>query len=187
MNLSLEEQILIVKQIAEICALVPECGVILPSPIIFIDKADFQKNVGNSSLNKQKEIETSEIAFTIITFSKLPKKPEKHGGYWTYYFNLYIFREYDAERLDETETPDDFRQRLLKSYTDFVGAILGIHTQIGEEVPLDVNSANFRDCILKQQNTDEVIEDYDKCRFIPGVVGYSVDYPLEVKVLFGEC
>jgi len=187
MNLSSEEQILIVEKIAEICGAVPECGEIIPAPIVFVDKPDFQNNVGDHSLDLQKKIETSEIAFVVITFSKLPRKPQLPSKYWTYFFNLYLFREYDTERLDETKIPDDFRKRLLKSYYDFVNAILGLHTQIGDELQLDVDSVNFADCVLRQQSgADEFIEDYDKCRFVPGVVGYSVDFPLEVKVMFRE-
>lgn len=187
MNLNADELILVTEKLAEICGFVPECGAVIPAPINFVDKADFQNNVGNHLLETQKEIETSECALTVITFSKLPKKPERHGGYWTYYFNFYIFREYDAERLDETVSPDDFRNRLLKSYTDFVNAVLGLYTQIGEELQLDVGSDNFRDCILFPANDDEFIEDFDECRFVPGVNGYSVDFPVEVKILFKEC
>lgn len=188
MNLSADELILVTEKLAEICAAVPECGVIVPAPINFEDKTDFQKNVGDHALDTQKKIETSEVALTVITFSKLPRKPAQHGGYFTYFFNLYIFREYDAERLDESIAADEFKKRLLKSYTDFVGAILGLHTAIGEELELDVNSANFIGCVLQQQSgADEFIEDYDECRFIPGVLGYSVDFPLEVKIRFGEC
>lgn len=188
MNLSADELILVTEKLAEICAAVPECGVIVPAPIIFEDKADFQKSVGDHALDTQKKIETSEVALTVITFSKLPRKPAKHGGYWTYFFNLYLFREYDAERLDESIAADAFKKRLLKSYSTFTSAILGLHTAIGEELELDINSENFIGCILQQQDgADEFIEDFGKCQFIPGVFGYSVDFPLEVKVRFGEC
>lgn len=187
MNLNADEQIKLAEQLAEICGFVSECGTVCPAPVMFADKSDFQKNAGDHSLDTQKEIETSDAALTVITFAKLPRKPERHAGYWTYFYNLYIFREYDAERLDESETPDEFRKKLLKSYADFVSAILGLHTQFEEETPLETASARILECFAQFENTDEFIAEDEPCRYIPGVRGFSADVPLEVKILFQNC
>ncbi len=187
MNLSPAEQILIAEKLAEICGNVPECGEICPAPVYFQDKNDFIKNIGDLSLNTRKKREMSDVAMVVITFSKPPEKPPKHGESWTYHYNFYLFREYDAERLDESENPDDFRKRFLKNYYDFINAILGLHTQIENDLQLDIDSENFLDCFARIEADGDFIEDYGKCRYVPGVSGYAIDLAVEVKVLFREC
>lgn len=187
MNLNAAEQLQIAEKLAEICGLVSECGVCLPAPVMFVDIADFQNNAGDHSLDTQKQIETSDAALAVITFAKLPRKPAREGDRWTYYYNFYLFREYDGERLDESETPDDFRKKFLKNYYDFVNAILGIYAQIEKERPLEIDSARIKDVFARTEDTDEFIAEDEPCRYIPGVKGFSADIPLEVKVLFQEC
>lgn len=187
MNLSAEELILVTEKLAEICELVPECGIVIPAPVVFVDKSDFQNNAGDHTLDTQKEIETSEAACLVITFSKPPAKPNREGGFWTYYFNFYLFRERSGERLDETENPDEFRKRCLRSYFDFVNAILGLQTQIENELPIDIDSDNIADCSVSLEAGNDFIDEFDKCRYIGGVNGYSVDLPAEVKIKFKIC
>lgn len=187
MNLSAEEQIRLAEKLAEIAELVPECGFVMPGPIRFQDKADFNASAGDAALTTQKEIRSSEAAITVITFARPPQKPERHGGYWTYLYNFYLFREYDSERLDETETPDDFRRRVVKSYYDFVAAVIGLHNQFQEERQIPEISGRVRDAVARLEGGEDFIDEFVECRYITGAVGFAVDLSVEVKVLFQEC
>lgn len=182
-----DQQISIVREIASICDSVAGCGVVVPAPIFFVDKSDFQRNVGDHTLSTQKANETSEVAFTTITFSKPPAKPNVHGGWWTCFFNIYIFREYDAERLDESVTPDEFRKKILKSYFDFINSILDLQTEFGEEREMEISFPEIIQALAFLEASDDFIEENEFCVYVPGVKGFSVNLPLEIKIRFREC
>src|SRR5690349_3257163 len=114
-TLSAEENLVIVKHLAEKCGAVAECGFIIPAPIHFAGKEDFLAQIPNVALNTQKLIETAEIAFCSISYLRF-EDLDAEAAETDFTFGIYLFRQYGLERLDQSLTPDAFLKKMLKSY-----------------------------------------------------------------------
>lgn len=188
MTLSPEEFLIVAQSLCEIAAGIPECGYVNVSPISFVDKADFQANIGASAMNTQKRIETTQIALTTLTLSKPPRKPETHGEAWEYTFNFNVFRETGKTRLDETNTPDAFRKKVLKSYYDFLSAVMNLQAAFGsEEMPIAGLPETIIEAVAELGSEDGIIAENEPCRYLETVGGFSTDIEILVSITFAEC
>ncbi len=188
MTLSPEEFLIVARALAEIAAGVPECGFVNISPMAFADKADFQANINGSAMNTRLEIETANVALTTLTLSKTPQKPEAHGEPWVYTFNFNVFRESSKRRLDEQSVPDDFQKKVLKTYYDFLTAVLGLNAAFGgEETPLTGLPETIAEAVAELSDADEAISEDEPGKYIPSVSGFSADIAVKVSITFVEC
>lgn len=168
---------------------IDEIGYIIPSPISFNDKSDFFATV-DASVNTQKEIETSGVAFCLFDLIKREDSPPEGCGdepLVRLTYNFYFFRQYDLERVDQSETPDEFLKRNLISYNTFIGTIFsafnefqGIQNLTSDELPenFDVKTNRFMQ--------DDYIVGRGKCRYFPRVSGHSVDLESVTQILINE-
>lgn len=188
MTLTPAEFLIVAERLAQIAADIPECGYINISPISFNDKSDFQANIGGAAMNTQKKIETAEIALTTLTLAKPPKKPEIHGEAWEYTFNFNVFREANKKRLDETTTPDAFRKKILKSYYEFLIAVLNLQAAFGgEETIISGLPETILEAAAELISEDEIILENEPCRYLETVSGFACDIQILVSITFAEC
>lgn len=185
MSLTAEHEIIIRRAVATKMANVSDAGFIIPAPIFFVDKADFQAQINSLALDTQKELELASIAFCSISLFKFEDSPAEGCADQPLVrltYNFYFFREFDLERADETETPDDFLKKTLKSYNSFVKAVLDARNEfLGlQSVPdlpegFEVNTNSLTQA--------EFINELQTCRFIPNAKGHSVNLQLVVEIL----
>ena len=189
MTLSPEEFLIVARALADIAASVPECGFVNISPLQFTEKADFQANIGGVAMNTRKEIETATVALTTLTLAKPPRKPESHGEPWVYTFNYNVFRETGKTRLDETAVPDEFQKKILKSYYDFLTAVLNLTAAFGSEETTIAGLPEERilEATVQLAESDDVISEDEPGRYIQSVPGFSADIPVIVSITFQEC
>lgn len=187
MSLTRQQDLFILEHLAAGAENIAECGKVLPAPLEYVDKADFFASVGETSLDTQKEIETTEVAMTVLTMPKAPVRPANHGGVWTYSYNFYVFREYNRERADESEMPDEFRKKLLKSYQNFRYAIFGICAEFGEEYEITGLPDGIAAALAQIDQETDFIEENEPCRYLQVVSGYGVDLPITVRIRFKDC
>lgn len=188
MSLTSEIELSTRKALAVKMANVGEAGHIIPSPIYFADRADFFAT--NDPKLTQKEIETTPVVFCLMSLLKFEDSPaEGCAGepLVRLTYNFYFFREYGFERADESETPDAFLKRNLKSYNLFLKAILdarieflGIQNLASSEIPdnYDIKTNPFIQ--------DEFIVENGKCLYIPRVKGHSIDLQSTIQILINE-
>lgn len=188
MTLSPEEFLIVARVLAEIAAGIPECGFVNISPLHFTDKADFQANVADSAINTREKIETGIVALTTLTLAKSPEKPAEHGEPWVYTFNYNVFREASKKRLDETEVPDEFQKKILKTYYDFLTAILKLNAAFGgEENPIEGMPETISEVVVELAEVGEDISEDEPGRYIQSVNGFSADVSVKVSITFQEC
>lgn len=188
MTLSPEEFLIVARFLASIAADIPACGFVNISPLSFADKADFQATVAESAMNTREAIETTEVALVTLTLRQPPQKPEAHGEPWIYTFNYNVFRESGNARLDEGDVPDEFQKKVLKSYYDFLTAILDLNAAFGsEELPLTGLSETIAEAVAELIESDGEISEDEPARYIQTVSGYSADVRVKVSITFLEC
>lgn len=188
MSLSPEEFLIVARALAGKAADIPECGFVNISPIVFADKADFSANASDSAMNTRAMIETANVALTTLTLRNAPQKPEAHGEPWVYTFNYNIFRETNKKRLDETEVPDEFQKKILKTYYDFLTAVLGLNAAFGsEETSIAGLPETIAEAVVVLATADDFISEDEPGRYIGSVSGFSADVPVKVSITFLEC
>lgn len=188
MTLSPEEFLIVARALAGKAADIPECGFVNISPMSFVDKADFQANIGDMAMNTRTMIETANVALTTLTLRNPPQKPESHGEPWVYTFNYNVFRESSKKRLDESNTPDEFQKKILKSYYDFLTAVLNLNAVFGsEETAIDGLPETILEATVELTDADDVIAEDEPGRYIRSVSGFSADVSVKVSITFQEC
>ena len=70
MSLASENEIAIRRALANKIAFVPEAGAVIPAPVFFADRSDFWAQINALSVNTQKLIETTNLAFCCISLLK---------------------------------------------------------------------------------------------------------------------
>jgi hypothetical protein len=186
MTLTGEENLIVMEYLAAKAASVPECGYIVPAPIVFDDVQSFWANLDPKVTKK--EIETSEIAFTTVTMSRLPQKPEADGEPWIYYYNFHIFRRYTAKRADESAAADSFLRRTLKSYTLFLKAVLDLNTEFADEQPVTgLSPQRVVEAVAELGGDDDLIQENEAGRYLQTANGFSADVAITVTITFREC
>lgn len=186
MSLSAEEQLIIDEHVAGKCAAVPEAGFIIPAPIQFTGDADLFAQISAVAPATQKLIEMTEIAFTVITETRPPDRPEIEDDPWTFFHNLHVFRQYGLTRLDENIAPDDYKKRVLKSWTLFRSAVRGLSGEFYGKQPIP----GLPESIVQAYTRLEIGADFfgifepDKFLKQTSVTGFSADIPFTVTILF---
>ena len=188
MNFEAEHEILIRKALAEKIALVPEAGFVVPSPIFFNDKADFWAQINSLSVNTRKKIDQTNLAFCCISlFKRVDSTREGCGDspFIRLTYNFHFFRGYTNEREDESDLPDEFLVRTLKTYNLFIKAVMDVWTQfLGlQNIPELGTGIEGNSNSLTQP---EFIEEKRPCRYIPGVAGHSVDLQSVIEILINN-
>lgn len=188
MTLSPEEFLIVARALAQIAADIPECGFVNISPMSFVDKADFSANIGDAAMNTRAGIETANVALTTLTLRNAPQKPAADGEPWIYTFNYNVFRESGNRRLDEEEVPDEFQKKILKSYYDFLTAVLKLNAAFGsEENAIAGLPETIVEAVVALDDADEVISEDEPGRYIGSVSGFSADIAVKVSITFQEC
>lgn len=187
-TLSAEENLQIIKHLADKCAAVPECGFVLPAPIFFNDKEDFHAQIRSIALNTRKAIETAEIAFCSISFLRFEDE-DTEASDTNFSYEFYVFRQYGLERSDESVTPDAFLKRMLKSYQNFLAAILGLRAEFAGENPIpDLDEERFAEALTKSLVQDEFVSEGNTvCKYIPGVRGFAAELTGTIEITMREC
>lgn len=185
MTLKSQQNLIILEYLASIAASIPECGFVVPAPIDFKSVENFWANL-NPKLT-QKEIETSEIALTTLTMSRLPQRPPADGDAWIFYYNFHVFRRYTLERTDETAVGGSFLRKTLKSYTLFIKAILDLSAAFYEEQPIEGLGEEVVEIYAQLGDAEDFIEENEPGRYIETVNGFGADVPVTVTIKFLEC
>lgn len=154
----------------------------LPSPIPFVDKADFWATVGGTN-DTQIEIETELISMCVITLRKfedlLDTCEDDPDIRLTY--NLYAFREADLTRKDETITPDDFNRKLLQCERDFMADLFNIRSQFLGLQPLTGLPAGYSG-FTNSVSMDQFTREREPCRYLQSIQGFALDLQTAVEV-----
>jgi hypothetical protein len=156
----------------------------LPSPIQFVDKADFWATV-ESSNDTQIEIETELIKFCVITLRRCEDLRDAacdDQPLIRLTYNLYLFGDVNAERQDETDTPDAFDKLLLKAERDFMTGLFNIRAQFVGLQPMTGLPTGY-DANTNEIGMDQYIRENDICRYVPDCKGFSADMQTVVEVL----
>lgn len=186
MSLSGEDELNIRRAIAEKVAGVPGVGFVIPSPVSFVEKADFFATFDPKLT--QKEIETTNIQFCAISFLKFEDVPEEgceDEPMIALIYNLHVFSEYDFERADESGTPDSFLKGVLKSERAFLNALFAIRQEFLGIQPLD----NLPDGYTGETNSVEqqdFAEEKERSRLVGSTDGFFADLTLRVEILISE-
>lgn len=155
----------------------------LPSPLQFIDKADFW-NVVDPQTGKT-DIETTLSSVCVITLRKFEDVIQAactDEPLLRLTYNLYLFREAHPERVDETVTPDAFDALLLKAERDFIGDMFAIRAQfLGEQIFTDLPTGYSASSV--DISMDAFAKENDTCRYIPDVKGFAADMQTVIEVL----
>lgn len=171
---------------------IPGIGRVVPAPIYFEGKEDYWATIESVSYETQQEIEKTSIKFVSFypkgfTDDRTPPNtPDSPLVTLTY--EVYLFHQYDYERSDENLTPDAFNKKMLKSHNDFIAIWLQLKASFqglkNMGLTLSEGYATQRTTSLIQNN---FIENKVTCRFIPGVVGYSVTFDEGVQLKLVAC
>jgi hypothetical protein len=191
MSLTAEIELSIRKALAEKMANVGAAGYIIPAPVFFVDKADYFAVIKSLILDTQKELELTNVVFCVITLLKFEDSKAEGCGdepLCRLTYNFHFFSQYDNERADESEiAPDEFLKKTLKSYNQFIKALLDARNEfLGIQ---NLVSADFPDHIDIKTNPfkqDEFIVEKGKCRYIPDAKGHSIDLQSITQVLINE-
>jgi hypothetical protein len=183
MSLEIEQEMIIMRALAARAQNVTEAGYVIPCPMEFVDKADFWAAVDPKIT--QKAIETNDVAFCMLSILKEDDDPSAGCDdnpliYLT--VNFYLFREYSAERKDETDTPDAFLKKVLKNYLLFRAAWRNLKNQFQGLQPIP----DLPDGVVVNSNslTQSAFADYKAtCAVIPQIKGYSVNLQSKIEVI----
>src|SRR6185369_10958880 len=177
MSLTSEIELSIRKALAEKMANVTDAGHIIPTPVFFVEKADFFATV--NPLSTQDLIEETPAVFCCISLLKFEDSVKEGCAdepLVRLTYNFYFFRQYDLERADETNAPDDFLKKNLKSYNLFIKALLDARVEfLGVQ---NLISADFPDNFDIKTNRlvqEEFMVEKGKCQYIPRIFGHSVN------------
>lgn len=189
MSLGIENVYKIQEFLANIAIDIPECGFVSASPLEFLDKADLFSNFNPKTT--QREIETTLVGLTTVRQIRPVSRPEVHGGVFEYLFSYNLFREYSRERLDETETPDDFRKRVQKSRYEFDSAIEQLTTVLEEETDI-TDAFDFTgvvEAVAQMERSEDFIRENEPADFIldTNVTGFTAELPVLVRVRMEDC
>jgi hypothetical protein len=185
MTLNGDQNLIILEYLVAVAADISECGYIVPAPIRFESMDNFWANLNPKTT--QKDVETSEIAFTTLTMLRMPRKPPADGDAWEYYYNFHVFRRYTLERADETETPDDFLKRTLKSYTLFLKAVLDLNAAFYQEQVIEGLGSEVVEVYAQLADANDFFEENEPGRYLETVNGFGADVPITVTVKFKDC
>lgn len=183
-----DHELTIRKALAEKLASVPEVGFILPTPIFFVDSADFWAGVNSLAVNTKDSIDRANIAFCAISLLKRVDSAKEGCGdnpFVRLTYNFHFFRGYSNERSDESYTPDAFLKATLKTYNQFVKAVLDAWTGfLGNQNIFELPDGIEGNTTSLTQA--EFVEEKTPCRYIPGVNGHQVNLQEIVEVLIQE-
>ena len=186
MPFSSEDELTIRKALAAKVAHVAEAGAVIPAPVFWRDRADFWAQINALAVNTQKTIETTNLAFCCISLLKRVdsiKEGCADNPFIRLTYNLHFFRGYSDERSDESLTPDEFLKRNLKSYNEFVKAVMDVWAQfIGvQNIPELPDGYDGNSNSLTQA---EFIDELGQCRYIRKgeVLGHSVNLQSVVEI-----
>lgn len=187
-SLEANTEIIIRKAIAAKLINISDAGFVIPAPVYFADKSDFNVQINSLVLDTQKGIETSSLAFCAISLLKFEDSAKEGCGdeplvRLTYSF--YFFREMEITRTGETLAPDDFLKTTLLSYNKFIKTVLDVRNEfLGFQSVQDLPQGFFADTNSITQS--EFISDLQLCKFVPGVKGHVVNLQLVVELLMSE-
>jgi hypothetical protein len=190
MSLTPEIQLAIVRHLAEKAARVAECGYILPAPIYFNDKQDFQAQISGLALTTQKSIETAQVALTVISYLRFEDLPdgEEQGTEVELHYKFTVFRQSNFERADETLTPDAFLKKMLKSYSDFTAAIVNLREEFrGVQLIPSLTGDEFSEAETTSLAQDDFARENAACPYIPNVRGFLAELVGKVTLIYAEC
>lgn len=184
-NLTGTQELEIRKLIAQqIDALDTELFVV-PSPILFSDRADFF-NVINPLIG-QKTIEQTLINAVFISFERFEDNPDAGCGLEnpeiTLFYRLHLFVEYGFSRVDES---DSFLTRVLSRERDFMNFLLKIRENFLGENPLAGLPAEIESAVTVNITNDDFAEERAPTDFIAGAEGFQTDLTLPVRVFMRE-
>ena len=152
--------------------------------MFFVDSSDFWAQINGLAINTKRLIDTTNIAFCVISLKKRVDSPSEgcaDNPLVRLTYNFHFFRGYASERADETNAPDSFLKRTLKTYNTFIKAVLDAFTEfLGQQnIPaLPEGVEGYSNSLTEP----DFIEEKSPCRYIPGIVGHSVDLQTVIEV-----
>jgi hypothetical protein len=179
---------IILKALFDKISQISEAGYVLPAPQIFVDAADFWA-LADPKIT-QKEIETTPVAYLMISRRRFEDEDPVEEGCednpLTFYdYNFRLFRQFYPDRVDESETPNDFLKRLNSSYETFCDAIDALKSAFQGVLPVD----NLPEGWLVETNSltqDDENQDIVESEEVPGVVGFLTDLGCRAAVLIND-
>jgi hypothetical protein len=155
----------------------------LPSPLLFESKAEFWATVDPQTGKDDVELTLASLCVvTLRKFEDVIQAACEDQPLIRLTYNLYLFREIHPERMDETETPDDFDKLLLKAERDFLTDFFSIRAQFVGLQPWTGLPTGYSAESL-DISMDAFIRENDPCRHIPDIKGFSADLQTTVEVL----
>ena len=187
MSLTLAQELIIRRALADKIATVAAVGYVIPSPIVFSGKEEFWSTVNGSAVNTQKLIDQSPIKACWISFLGFldssqygcEEEPQIKLSY-----RLDLFHQYEFTRVDETATPDEFNARLLLSHNEFVGALLDLRSEfLGRRNIAGLDPAEFEVKETTSLVQTENVKNNDFCEYIPGIKGHQIKLQEGLNIL----
>lgn len=183
------EELQIRKALALTIAAIPEAGFVIPAPLYCNDSSDFFATLDNTKDTKD-EIELTDIAacwlypirFVDDLSSSKPDSPLVKLSY-----EIYLFRQYGLERVDETATPDVFNSQMLKLHNLFIKAFLDIKSAFQGNRNIGLNTAIFAINQTTSVYQDQFIDNKAVCKFVPGIIGFAATLSQTVKIKLVDC
>lgn len=185
MSLTGDQELIIRKIIAERIA---EAGMpfVVPSPVYFSNKADFWATVA-PKLTK-KEIETTALQHCTISYLRFEDDPAEgceDEPLISIFYRLHVFREYEFERADESDAPDLFLKKVLRSEREFMNALFAVRQAFLGVQPL-VGLPEGWSGETNSLTQEDFAEEREQGEYVGGVEGFSADLVLKVEVIIQE-
>lgn len=178
------------KAIADMAAVVTDAGNVQPSPLYFVDAADFW-NTTAGNVDTRDEIDTECVAGLWI-YPLQFVDDFTSGGIDSPLVNLtyefYLFRQYARTREDEGDTPQLFESKCLEQHNKFVSAWLGLKSEFqGKRAIPGLDPLIFATVKTTSLTQPELIDNQAECEFVPQAVGFAVRLQCVVEVKLVAC
>lgn len=185
------DELIIRQRIAEdlVAPVLPAGGRVIPAPIYFNDKEDYWATVESVSYATQPDIEKAHIMFCSLylsSFADIEGPPDSPLFGLTY--ELYLFSQYDPERLDETETPDEFDKKMLLRHNAFVACCLGLKEAFqGNRTLAGLDGSVYAVRRTTSLVQTERVQNLAQTEFIPGIRGHLARFQETVQLKLVAC
>lgn len=187
MDIAAEE--IVRKHLASRISNVAEAGEIRPAAQYFSSVEEYWATVKPSN-DTRLEIDTDVVSAAWlypINFTDDFTSGGADSPLMIFEYEIYLFRQYAAERADESEAPPDvFDTKVLRQHNAFIAAWVGLK----QEFQRPTTIAGLSGFVTAQTRPLTQIEDIANqaiCEFIPGVIGYAVRLRASVRLKSEDC
>jgi hypothetical protein len=162
---------------------------VMPSPVLFGGVEEYWAVVDPKLTRKA--IETTPVKLITITFVGFADSEEDgsdHSPLTGFQYGLNVFHQYSYQRVDQTETPDDFDKKMLVSYAAFVAALLNLKAAFqGKSNLAELAGDDFAIKRTTSLTQPEEAEDREESLYVAGISGHQTRLIENVELMLEEC